>query len=93
MPKPLGPAFPISVEEQVLRYGASYDVESGSAYYQYRNNRGQFIQGWFDDWWTLMRKTDFLVKEQLGGIAFFMLGYDEGQLVNQFFYRRGLGAH
>jgi spore germination protein len=93
LPKPLGPAFPVSVEEQVLRYGASYDVDSASAYYQYRNARGHFIQGWFDDWWTLMRKTDYLVQEQLGGIAFFMLGYDEGQLVNQFFYRRGLSAH
>jgi GH18 family chitinase len=51
------------------------------------------MQGWFDDWWTLIRKTDYLVQEQLGGIAFFMLGYDEGQLVNQFFFRRGLGAH
>jgi spore germination protein len=93
LPKPLGPAFPVSVEEQVLRYGASYDLDSASAYYQYRNARGHFIQGWFDDWWTLMRKTDYLVQEQLGGIAFFMLGYDEGQLVNQFFFRRGLGAH
>ena len=37
--------------------------------------------GWFEDWWSLQVKADWIVKQGLGGIAFFPLGYDRGVLV------------
>lgn len=81
--------FPISVQQQVQMYGAGYDAASGSSYYQYRKKNGQLVEGWFEDWWSLERKADYLVAEQLGGIAFFLLGYDNGQLIEHFLRRRG----
>ena len=83
------PDFQFNVQQQVQQYGATHDPASGSSYYQFKRKNGQFVEGWFEDWWALGRKTDFLVNEQLGGIAFFLLGYDDGQLVDYFFQRRG----
>lgn len=78
-----------NVQDQVRRYGASHDPASGSSYYQFRRKDGQYMEGWFEDWWALGRKVDYLLNEKLGGIAFFLLGYDDGQLVDYFFRRRG----
>jgi spore germination protein YaaH len=78
-----------SVRERVLQYGASQDAASGSAYYQFRRGDGQYMEGWFEDWWTLDQKIDFLGKNKLGGLAFFLIGYDDDQLVNFFFQKRG----
>lgn len=78
-----------NVQDQVRHYGATHDQASGSSYYQFRRPDGQFVEGWFEDWWALGRKTDYLIDQQLGGIAFFLLGYDDGQLVNYFLQRRG----
>lgn len=79
----------INVQDQVRRHGASHDPVSGSSYYQFQKENGQWIEGWFEDWWSLGRKTDYLTEQQLGGIAFFLLGYDGGQLVDYFLRRRG----
>ncbi len=78
-----------NVQDQVKHYGATHDPASGSSYYQYKKADGQFVEGWFEDWWSLSRKTDYLMEQRLGGMAFFLLGYDDGQLVNYFFQRRG----
>lgn len=83
------PDLPFNVQDRVRQYGASYDPLSGSSYYQFRGKGGQFVEGWFEDWWTLGRKIDFLADRQLGGIAFFLLGYDGNQLVDHFLQRRG----
>ena len=88
----LVPEFSVSVRERVLRYGASYDAKTASAYYQFRKSDGVRVQGWFDDWWTLLRKSEYLLQEKVGGMAFFLLGYDDGQLLQQFFYQRSLRA-
>jgi len=88
----LVPEFSVSVRERVLRYGASYDAKTASAYYQFRKPDGVRVQGWFDDWWTLLRKSEYLMQENVGGMAFFLLGYDDGQLLQQFFYQRSLRA-
>lgn len=79
----------INIRDRVRQYGATHHSSTGSAYYQFKNESGQFFEGWFEDWWSLTRKTDYLVSEKLGGIAFFLLGYDNGQLVNYFLMRRG----
>jgi spore germination protein len=83
------PDVQFNVQDQVKRYGSSHDPASGSSYYQYKNSKGQFIEGWFEDWWSLRQKSEYLVNERLGGIAFFLLGYDDGQLVDYFLRLRG----
>lgn len=89
LPASLQPDFPLNVQDQVRQYGATHDPVSGSSYYQFKRKNGQWVEGWFEDWWALGRKTDYLVNEQLGGIAFFLIGYDGGQLVDYFLRRRG----
>lgn len=75
-------AFPLSVEDRVSSYGAHFEAASASSYYRFRDKAGHWWEGWFEDWWSLQQKQRFLRREQLGGIAFFVLGYDRGQLVN-----------
>lgn len=82
--------FPVHVEERVLAHGATYDAFTGSSHYQFKNIKGQHVEGWFDDWWTMSRKSDYLEEQGFGGIAFFLLGYDAGRLVNHFVMRRSL---
>jgi spore germination protein YaaH len=89
LPAALLPDVQISVQDRVRQYGAQHDPVSGSSYYQFKRRDGRWIEGWFEDWWTLGRKADYLTKEQLGGIAFFPLGYDNGELVDYFLKRRG----
>lgn len=75
--------FPISVQERVASSGAYVDALSGSSRYRFRDTAsGQWIEGWFEDWWSLQMKLTFLQREHIGGIAFFALGYDRGLLVN-----------
>lgn len=81
------PNIRINVQDRVQRYGAQYDAASGSAYYQFHDERGRLRVGWFEDERTLDRKIDFLHAEGLGGIAFFPLGYDQDQLVRHFVTR------
>jgi spore germination protein len=89
LPASLQQDFPLNVQDQVRQYGATHDPVSGSSYYQFKRKNGQWVEGWFEDWWALGRKSDYLLNEQLGGIAFFLIGYDGGQLVDYFLRRRG----
>ena len=61
---------------------------SGSSYYQFKRKNGEFVEGWFEDERAIRRKSDYLEDEKLGGMAFFPLGYDGGQLVELFLRRR-----
>jgi spore germination protein len=73
-----------NIQDRVIRFGANHDPVSGSSYYQYMTHQGQQMEGWFEDWWSIRKKKDFLVNEGLAGIAFFVLGYDDNQLVDYF---------
>jgi spore germination protein YaaH len=88
MPVTLAPEFQVSVQSRVAEHGATYHPISVSSSYQFKTKSGQHIEGWFDDWWTLSRKSDFLEEANIGGIAFFLLGYDDGELLNYFFQRQ-----
>ena len=79
---PQAPNLRSSVMGRVLAHGVQYDDISGSAYYTVGAANGSCVVGWFEDWWTLNRKIDWLISQQLAGIAFFPLGYDNGTLVN-----------
>lgn len=81
------PDVAVSVTERVSQFGATVDAVTGSSYYQFKNDQGQWVQGWFEDWWSLGRKIDFLKAEGLGGTAFFLLGYDQGELLNHYLQR------
>jgi spore germination protein len=80
----------ISLQERVKKYGATFDPLSASSHYRYKGNDGRYYEGWFEDWWSLLRKVDFLQAEAAGGIALFALGYDDGELVEHLLRRRGV---
>jgi len=79
----------IDLQERVKKYGAHHDPQSASSSYRYQGADGLLYEGWFEDWWSLSRKIDFLNAEAAGGIAFFALGYDDGALVEHWLRRRG----
>ncbi|MGQ0709786.1 MAG: glycosyl hydrolase family 18 protein [Rhodoferax sp.] len=81
--------FPVSVEQRVASAGATLEPRSASSYYRFRDAGGQWREGWFEDWWSLQQKAQFLQREGLRGVAFFLLGYDAGHLVNSFHQLHG----
>jgi spore germination protein YaaH len=74
------PLIRTNASSQAERYGLKRDATSDAPYYAYRDRRGQWRQGWFEDARSLQSKTDFVRRERLAGIAFFVLGYDGGAL-------------
>lgn len=78
------PEIQIDVQQRTARYGRHYDPQSGSAYYDFRDGAGIWHVGWFEDEHTLDQKLRFLERERLAGLAFFPLGYDDGQLVRYY---------
>lgn len=79
---PLAPSFEISIQDRVQAYGLRYETSSGSAYYQGPLQADGSCQvGWFEDWWTLHKKLDWLAQEHIAGLAIFALGYDQSELV------------
>lgn len=83
------PNIQVNVTQRVRLYGAFHDPASGSSYYQFKDEQGQWVEGWFEDWWSLGRKIDFLKTERLGGVAFFLLSYDRGELLDYYLRRSG----
>lgn len=90
MPPDMLSDFPVSIQDRVKWHGSKMDTVSGSSFYQFKNRDGQFIEGWFEDQETLGLKVEYLKSESIGGIAFFMLGYDNGKLVEYYLKRRGV---
>jgi len=70
-----------NAQDRVAKYGARVEPVSHSLYYLFVGEGGVCTVGWFEDWWSLQVKADWIVKQGLGGIAFFPLGYDRGVLV------------
>lgn len=88
LPDGVVPDIRFNILERVKKYGATHDSVSGSSYYQFKRKNGEFVEGWFEDERAIRRKSDYLEDEKLGGMAFFPLGYDGGQLVELFLRRR-----
>ena len=74
----------VNVLGRVLQYGSRYDAVAASSSYRFISPDGKQFEGWYDDWLGLQKKTEYLKKEKLGGVAFFLLGYDGGALVNPY---------
>ncbi len=70
------PEIRLSAREQAARHGAQRDAASGSPFYSYRDARGQWQQGWYEDETSLTAKLDWLQAQGLAGAALFPLGYD-----------------
>jgi spore germination protein YaaH len=87
LPEAVGAGFKGDVHSRVALYGATQDPLSGSAFYQLPAENGKCTVGWFEDWWSLSRKADWVAEQKLAGLAFFALGYDRGELVD-FYVRR-----
>lgn len=75
------PQIRTNVRERVLAHGATHDPQTGSAYYLVPEGQGRCRVGWFEDWWTLQAKLDWVRERKMAGIAFFPLGYDQAELV------------
>ena len=84
------PAIQVNVQDRVKLYGATNDALSGSSYYQYQKN-GLWTTGWFEGSWAIDKKMSYLQGQKLGGMAFFLLGYDEGRVMDMYLKRRRHG--
>ena len=82
------PDIQLNVVGQVAHHGMHYDPESSSSYYKFSPQPGEWVEGWFEDWWSLGRKIEFLKEGKIGGVAFFPLGYDAGRLVDYYYRNR-----
>ena len=81
------PQIQANVRDRVMRHGASMEAVSGSLYYRFVTSAGMCTVGWFEDSASLRLKSDWIASQQIGGIAFFPLGYDQGDLVRIQFAR------
>lgn len=55
------------------------EMVSGSKYHAFRNAQNRYRQIWYEDSTSLSARYDYVKKQQLGGIAIWALGYDNGQ--------------
>lgn len=74
----------INIRERIGRHGCVNDALSGSSFYQLQRPDGQWSVGWFEGAWAVARKREYMRQERVGGVAFFMLGYDGYEIVNRF---------
>jgi Glycosyl hydrolases family 18 len=68
-----------SARERASRFGKLRDQESGSPYYAFQDSSG-WNQGWFEDAESLAAKYNFVLDQQLAGIAIFPFGYGDAEL-------------
>lgn len=54
------------------------DQNSGSKYHVYRDAQDNYRQIWYEDTLTLGKKYDMIKNHELGGVAIWALGYDNG---------------
>jgi spore germination protein len=88
LPPGLVPAIKANARERARRHGVQHDLPSASASYRFRNAEGGHVEGWFEDQWSLERKGAWIKRKQAGGMAFFLLGYDDAALVRHYLRER-----
>lgn len=79
------PSPAIDITARVAQFGSAFDPVSASSQYRLKGPDGHWYEGWYEDWWSINRKRSFAADNQLAGLAFFLLGYDSGILVQHFF--------
>ena len=75
------PQVRANVRDRVMHHGAHMEAGTGSLYYRFVTPAGVCTVGWFEDSASLQLKSDWIARRQIGGIAFFPLGYDQGELL------------
>jgi spore germination protein len=76
------PDIRASVLSRIGEYGSYNDSVSQSSFYHFKRGEARFF-GWFEGEWAYKNKLAFAQSKGLGGMAFFVLGYDGGVLLNQ----------
>ena len=80
VPADLLPDIRVNALTRSAQWGLRRDPDSGAAWYAMRDEDG-WRQGWFDDAASLRTRLDFVRDNAYGGVAFFVLGYDGGALL------------
>jgi hypothetical protein len=78
-PESLMPDDRLAASELARLHGLRRDGEH-TPYYAYRDGE-RWVQGWFEDLASLMRKLAPEQNRGYAGLAFFALGYDKGEIV------------
>lgn len=78
-PQELMPMDRVAASTLARRHGLRRDAED-TPYYAYRDG-AQWKQGWFEDLRSLTRKLAAERAQAYAGLAFFPLGYDNGEIV------------
>ena len=86
------PMIRINVQERVASHGCTHHEPSASSYYTFQRPGGQWVVGWYEGTWSLKRKQQFLQQHKLGGVAFFVHGYDGNRLTQQYFSGGGFSS-
>jgi spore germination protein len=79
--------LPNSTQERLKRSTSVNDPKSGSSYYQFKTNE-KWTTGWYEGEWAMRQKIQFVEQQKIAGMAFFVLGYDEGKLLHAFVTHR-----
>lgn len=79
VPQQYLPDIRVSAKARSARFGVRRDPVSDSPYYTYRAADGWY-QGWYEDAQSLRAKYAYAQRKRIGGIAVFLLGYDNGEL-------------
>ncbi|HEX8989401.1 MAG TPA: glycosyl hydrolase family 18 protein [Rhodocyclaceae bacterium] len=74
------PDLRVNALSRVVQFGLRREPQSGAPWYALSEADGWW-QGWFDDAGSLGRRLEFVRNGKFGGVAFFVLGYDGGALV------------
>jgi len=64
--------------DSTYRKLAQYDSVAATGYYAFRASNSQNNQYWFDDAKSLGAKYDWVIKNKLGGVGIWALGFDNG---------------
>jgi spore germination protein YaaH len=80
VPASILPDIRVSALARIREHGLQRDMGSGTPWYKFRDRDG-WRQGWFDDPISLAPRLDFVRRGGYRGVAVFVLGYDNGELL------------
>lgn len=83
------PELRVHVTGRVAAWGSQVEARSGSSYYAQFNGNNTWTEGWFESADSLIERTQWLTQQGQGGLAFFVLGYDNGALLGRAITARG----
>ncbi len=85
------PEVRVNVYDRVKTAKVSNDELSGSSFYQIQKD-GQWTTGWFEGQWAMTKKLQFMQKQKFAGMAFFVLGYDDGKILDQYISNKSIST-